>query len=340
MHSSLLHDKVLQAYGEGRRLVAPLLGFPGLSITNCTIKLAQQNYGEHFKTLTAIAATFEPDVLFPLMDIAVEANALGRYTIFPQDEPTAVMHSGFSLDELPRLVEVDLACDTRIMGYVETMRLMSIGLPKEILKGAYVIGPYTLAGLMMGAEEAALATVLQPDVLDVLCRFATEKVRQYSRLLIAAGAQAVCILEPGAVVLGPQEFARFSASHVRRLAEMCRDASVAAIYHVCGNTMHLIERMVESGVDGLSLDSAHAGVDLEAAAQRVPPDVIVMGNISPTGCMLVGTPRDVETEVTELLKRMARYPNFVLSTGCDLPKETPQANIRVFMRAGRQYRLR
>jgi uroporphyrinogen decarboxylase len=39
---------------ERRRLVAPLVGFPGLNMTNCTIKLAQQNYGEHFRLIRSL----------------------------------------------------------------------------------------------------------------------------------------------------------------------------------------------------------------------------------------------------------------------------------------------
>ena len=65
-----------------------------------------------------------------------------------------------------------------------------------------------------------------------------------------------------------------------------------------------------------------------------------MRNVNPTGVLLKGKPQDVESEVSDLLKRMSSYPNFVLSTGCDLPQETPLENIHAFMRAGRSYRLR
>ena len=40
------------------------------------------------------------------------------------------------------------------------------------------------------------------------------------------------------------------------------------------------------------------------------------------------------------LREMEPYPNFVLSTGCDLPQETPRENIQAFMDAGRLVRER
>ena len=48
---------------------------------------------------------------------------------------------------------------------------------------------------------------------------------------------------------------------------------------------------------------------------NLPPDVIVTGYINPTGTILRGTPEDVKSEVSQLLKDMDPYPNFILSTG-------------------------
>lgn len=334
-----LLEMVHKANAEGRRLVVPLIGFPGLNMTGCTVKLAQQNYGEHLKVVKALAETFYPDLIFPLMDLAVEANALGRHTVFPKEDSATVINEGFSLDELIKQEHVNISFDTRLLGYVETLKLMSIGLPESVLRGAYVIGPYSLAALLMGADEAALATLLKPDDLELVCQFTTEKIQEYVRLLIAAGAQAICILEPSAVMLGPDQFERFSAQYVHHINNSCRYTRVATIYHTCGNTMHLTDKMVGSGVNAISLDSPAAGVNLPEVAKRVPPEVILMGNSNPTGALLKGRPGDVESEVLDLMRRMAPYPNFVLSTGCDLPQETPLENIHAFMRAGRQYHV-
>jgi uroporphyrinogen decarboxylase len=328
------------ANGKGRRLVCPLMGFPGLNITKSNIKLAQQNFGEHYKVIKSLAERFKPDLIFPLMDIAVEANALGQYTIFPKDESATVIIDSFDMDELSRQQEINISFDTRLLGYIETLKLMSIGLPGSLLRGAYVIGPYSLAALMMGADEAAMSTVLKSNDLDVLCEFATKRIQQYVHLLISSGAQVVCILEPTAVMLGPDLFEQFSARYVQQINNSCRHTGVATVYHVCGNTMHLIAKMAESGVDALSLDSQVAGVDLPAVAEQVPEDVVVIGNINPTGAILTGTPEMVEAEVLELLKIMDPYSNFILSTGCDLPQETPLENIDAFMRAGRNYRFK
>lgn len=338
MIEKTLRLQVKLAAENNRRLVAPLIGFPGLNLTECTIKLAQQNYGEHFKVLKAIAKTFKPDAIFPLMDLSVEANALGRFTLFPKEESATVVKDTFKLEDIAPPGHVNIAFDSRLIGYVETLKLMNIGLDSSILKGAYVTGPYTLAALLMGADEAAMASVIKTEELLEICQFTTARIQEYIRLLISAGAQVICILEPSAVMLGPEQFEQFSAQYVKYLCNSFKYTNAAFIYHICGNTMHLVEKMAESGVDALSLDSPEAGVDLPEVARCLSDEVIIIGNISPIGNLLKGSPADVEKDVQSLLNKMEPYENFILSSGCDLPQETPVENILAFMNAARNYK--
>ncbi len=339
MRKKTLADLAQEAYADGKRLVVPLMGFPGLNITNTNIKLAQQNYGEHYRVIKSLADRFSPDLIFPLMDLSVEANALGRYTMFPKDDSATVVRDVFDMAMLDRWENINIALDTRLRGYVETVQLMDIGLPEHIKRGAYVAGPYSLAALIMGADDAAMATVLEPEKLHILCDFSTERIQTYVRQLISAGAEVICVLEPSAVMLGPDQFEEFSSNYIRHIANSCIYNDVDIIYHTCGNTMHLVEKMVGANVHGVSLDSSEAGVNLLKVAKLVPKHVAVIGNISPTTTILNGTPDRVRTEVVELLEAMDPYPNYILSTGCDLPQETPLENIQAFMDAGREYRI-
>ena len=326
------------AFSQGRRLVAPLAGFPGVEMIHSTIKIAQQNFGEHYKALRALVDAFAPDLVFPLMDLSVEANALGRFTVFPRDESATVPKERFSVEELEQLATINITFDSRLMGFVETLKLMSVSLPRGILRGAYVVGPFTLAGLMMGADDAVMSTVLDPDTLHHLCHFTTDRIQEYIQLLLAAGAEVVCILEPSAVMLSPEQFSEFSAIYIRHITTSFKYSGANFVYHTCGNTMHLVDKMARAGVNGVSLDSPDTGVDLPAVAARMPEDIVVIGNVSPTTIMRFGKPHDVRREVDDLLSVMSPYPNFVLSTGCDLPQETPIDNIRAFMEAGRDWK--
>jgi len=155
MQGKTLSELAHNAFDERRRLVAPLAGFPGVEMIDSNIKIAQQNYGEHYKAIRKLVDTFQPDLVFPLMDLAVEANALGRYTIFPKADSATVPKDQFSILELDRLKQINITFDSRLMGYVEMMKLMSVTLPLGLLKGGYVVGPFTLAGRRAAGSERA-----------------------------------------------------------------------------------------------------------------------------------------------------------------------------------------
>ena len=334
-----LLDLVNSSYSEKRRIVAPLIGFPGVKMAHSSIKLAQQNHEEHFKVVNALVDAFKPDIQFVLMDLSVEANALGLNTLFPPNESATVLKKNgeFGMSELDSLRKIKFASDSRLLSYVKTIELMKSEFPSVVKVGAYVTGPYTLAGLIIGAQEAGLMAARHPEKLEEICVFTNECIMQYTELVLSAGADAVCVLEPSGVMLGPLHFEKFSMVNVKNIVKLCHTAGSDCIYHVCGNSTHLIEKMVESEVDGLSLDSKDAGVDLSKIAKNIPENIVLIGNISPSRTIVYGSPKEVKEEVKALLKSMGSFSNYVLSTGCDLPLETPTDNISAFMETGRNY---
>jgi uroporphyrinogen decarboxylase len=334
-----LLNSVKNAFHEGRRLVVPLVGFPGINLVNSTIKLAQQNYGEHFKVIKANYEKFLPDAIFPLMDLSVEANALGKLALFPKEESATILKDNFSINDLESIKNIKIQFDSRLLSYVETLKLMKNSLPSTVLKGAYVTGPYTLTGLLIGADEAAISTIVNKDKLSELCKFANSIVQTYTSMLVTAGADIICILEPSAVMLSPDQFQEFSGNLVKELVESYKYSQIDFIYHICGNSTHLVEKMCQTGVSALSLDSIETGVDLNIIADKIHEEIILIGNTSPVGVILNGSPPDVEKEVNSFLKSMNKYPNFILSTGCDLPQDTPIENIFAFMKTGREFKI-
>lgn len=327
------------AYRDGRRIVVPLVGFPGCDLTGYSIKVTQQNHGVHFACIDELVKELEPDAVFILMDLSVEANALGLPVRFPTEESSTVeLHPIHELSDLETYRKINILWDARVQSYIKTVEMMSISLPKNVLVGAYVIGPLTLAGLLESAQQVAIDSVMDEAKLEGLCEFATGIILEYTRSLVNAGADIICVLEPTGAILGPKGFHKFSACYVRHIMESYKYSGVDTVYHVCGNTMHLVEEMGMSGVNAISLDSPETGIDIKKAIEMVPRDVVIMGNVNPTVVLKDGSVEDVKRETIKLLKDMRSYPNFVLSTGCDLPPGTPLENIKAFMEVGRTFR--
>lgn len=339
----------------GRRLVVPLLGYPGAKLTCSSLKQNEFNPVLHCESICRLVDRFSPDAAFFMMDLSVEAGALGlpvRYPLY--ESPTVEEHPVRSLSDLEAFRVLDPLGDALVQARIKTMGLMKDRI--NVPRGGYVIGPFTLAGLLMGASELATATITDPELVHGVVGFCTDVCVRYAQGLADAGADMIAILEPTATFLSPQAFDTFCGAYVRDLiaavagkpgtlgttgaayasggAGTARSGAAAPmmILHICGDTSHLVKNMCATGAQGLSLDSP---VDLARAAREVDPEVVLIGNIDPVGVMVQETPEGVRRAVRALLDSMGPYENFILSTGCDLPYETPFENIDAFMREGR-----
>lgn len=311
------------------RWVMPLMGYPGARLTGSTLKQNGFNPVLHARSIRKIAETFSPDAVFFMMDLSLEAGALGLPIRYPIHGPAAVEeHPVKAVSDLEPFRVLDPLDDVRLRGYVHTMELMASEL--SIPKGGYVTGPFTLAGLLMGASELAMATIIDPDLVHEVVRFCEAVCRRYALALVEAGADIIAVLEPTATFLSPQSFATFCGGYVRAVVSA---VPAMTILHVCGDSGRLIPEMCRTGVEGLSLDSP---VDLAQAAQDCQADMVLIGNIDPVRVMVQAPPEGVAREVRALMQRMAPQNAFVLSTGCDLPYETPLENIHSMMREGRR----
>ncbi len=312
--------------GFDRRMVIPLMGFPGMQLNDTSLRRNVFNWGTHFQTVLALHNYFHPDGLFFLMDLSVEAAALGLAVRFPLNEsPSVEEHPVQNVADLARYENVDILTDARVAAFVETMRLM--GRDLNTLKGGYVIGPFSLAALMMVATEAAMATVTNPGLLHAVLRFCSGVIARYARALEVAGADMIAFLEPTASFLSPKQFREFSGQY---LTDAFVTLSKVPILHVCGRTNKLIEAMAETGAQGLSLDSC---VDFTEAIRRVPADVVLVGNLDTVTVMNQMTPSQVYRTTRELMDALAPYPNYIVSTACDLPVGTPLENIHALVDA-------
>ena len=316
-------------FNEKFPVAAPLAGFPGVHLNKSTIKENLYNSSIQTDSLIRINDHFNPDILFTFMDLAVEAYALGAPVINNDMESSTVkeyiIDNPSDLDNIKNTFSSD---NDRVKVFTETVKNLKEKYPEKPV-AAYVSGPFTLAGLLMGANNIALNTVLKKDFVIKSLELTTEVIKQYSNALINAGADMIVVLEPSAVMLSPEMFREFSGIWVKDLTQ---SLNTELILHICGNTEHLIEPMCETGAAGLSLDAA---VDLPAISSRIPEKTYIIGNIDPVGVMCEKSPKEIKQDTMALKTAMKDYSNFIVSTGCDLPPETPAENITAFMEAGK-----
>ena len=312
-----------------KNLVIPLLGAPGTILSKTTLKENLTNSEVQYKTLSILIDKFSPDGIFPMMDLTVEIEALGSETNFPENANPSVAKPLINNREDLKILKGNWqGIRGRMKVFIEVME--KIAKKYSIIKGGYVIGPFTMAGELMGANEIAMQAMLNPELVSELVNFSLEVISEYTNALFNAGADAIAVLEPLAVILSPKKYKEFSLYPFKKLVSNLNNKPL--ILHICGNTNHLIKSMLDSGAVGLSLDSV---INFEELKKIIPQEITLMGNLNPVKIFLQSTPDQVAEATKSLKESMKDTKNFILSSGCDIPINTPLENIEAFMKAAR-----
>jgi len=175
----------------------------------------------------------------------------------------------------------------------------------------------------------------EPDMVHTVLEKVTEFIIRYCNAYKAVGANGVLIAEPLAGLLSPNLAKEFSAQYMKKIIDACQTDEFVIGYHNCGNcTVQQIGSIKEIGARLLHFGNA---INMADMVPLVPENIVVMGNVDPAGQFRNGTPESVKARTIEIMKACCKYPNFVISSGCDIPPMTPWENIGAFFDGIREY---
>ena len=318
---------------SSRKKPMPILSFPGAGLIGKSVEELVRSGHEQACCMKAIADKFNTAAAFSLMDLSVEAEAFGAEVIFTSDEvPT--MHGALLHDEEEaRELAVPQIGAGRTGECIKGMKeACSLITDRPIFAG--IIGPYSLAGRLLDMTEIMILCYEEPELVELVLEKATQFLIEYAKAFKEAGANGIAMAEPAAGLLSPALIEEFSNPYVERIRNAVEDESFLFLYHNCGSVVPLAEQIEALDVKAYSFGNA---IDIEDMLKTLPADRLIMGNIDPAGILRKGTPQRIEAETAALLERCSKYPNFVLSSGCDIPLQTPIENLEAFFRAAEKF---
>lgn len=267
------------------------------------------------------------------------AEAIGSRLVFPGGDTAYVAEYAVKEQhDLDRLKVPDPLKDGRLPLFLEASDIVLKEVGDQVPVSLTTAGPFTTAANIRGTEHFLRDLRRDPEFVHRLLRFATDSIIPFARQTIALGGR-IGLAEPVAsgTLISPKLFREFALPYLKELIEHIKKLTggTAPSLHVCGNSSRIWQDMADSGAGILSLDDE---VDLAKARATVGERVALMGNIRPTGTMVLGTPGDVEANVRECLAKGVGNPKgYILGMGCALPINTPPENVHALMAATRLY---
>ena len=313
-----------------RKKPLPVLSFPAVQMMGCTVAELIASPELQAEAMRLVAGRVDAAASVSFMDLSVEAEAFGSTVVVSDDEVPTVVGSVVDEDTDPAELAVPEVGDGRTGLYVQAIREVAPKIAdRPVLAG--VIGPFSLAGRLADVSEVMILLYEEPELVHAVLDKCTEFICAYAAAFKEAGADGVVMAEPLAGLLSPELMAEFSTPYARRVVDAVQDGSFAVVYHNCGPSVSKAPEAVAAvGAMGYHFGNAS---DMAEMLGLMPSDVLVMGNVDPAGQIRNGTPESVREATLALMESCSKYPNFIPSTGCDVPPMSPWENIEAFFAA-------
>ena len=326
-----MKEWVAELIGNHPKKPMPILSFPSVSLLGVTVKEMISNSDLQARGMQAVAQRTPALASVSFMDLSVEAECFGSVVTVSDDEVPTIEEPIITNEDEAAALTVPKVGSGRTQIYLDAIKKAKAFITdRPVLAG--MIGPYSLAARLFDVSEIMMTCYDDPDTVHAVLEKCTQFLAAYAKAYREAGADGIVMAEPVAGLLSPSLEEEFSAPYVKQIVDAVQNDNFIVIYHNCGdNVPKMLDSILSTGAAAYHFGNA---VDMEKdILQKVPSDVVVMGNVDPAGVLRLGTPESIRTATAELLQKCSPYPNFVLSSGCDIPPKTPWENLDAFFAA-------
>lgn len=311
----------------------PVLTFPVIQLLNTSVEKLISDSNLQSEALKLINQRCHPLAIMGFMDLSVEAEAFGANIRFSEDEVPIVVGSIVKSEEDAINLKVPKVGAKRTRIYLDAMKKAKQEI-KDCPVFAGCIGPFSLAGRLLGVSEAMICCYDEPEMVHLVLKKATEFLINYLQAYKDLGIDGVFMAEPLAGILSPNLCDEFSSHYVKEIVSALDDDSFLVAYHNCGNnTLKMVDTILSTGCRLYHFGNA---ISIEQMLKLMPKDVMVMGNIDPVS-LKDASKEDVIAATNALLEAVGDVDNFVISSGCDIPPLARWENIDAFMKTAQEY---
>lgn len=324
-------DVIMSAY----KRAIPVLSFPSVQPLRCTVKDMIFSSDIQAEGMKLIADRTPLLAALSMMNLTVEAECFGTPVRYADNEIPATIQGIVKTRENAENLKAPQVGDCLTQVYIDAAAQASKMITdRPVFAG--IIGPFTLAGRLIGITQIMKMMKKDPETVKLVLRKATDFILAYTQ---AYKDQTDCcgfvMAEPMTGLIGNKQNLEFSEPYSKEVIDSVQDEHFICIFHNCGPTVvDQTESLARLGAEGYHFGNC---INLKELLPHLPKDRLVMGNIDPSAYLCLEDTESVRLAVKGLLEECSIYPNFVLSTGCDTAPTAKWENIHAFYEAVEEF---
>lgn len=282
------------------------------------------NYKKLARAQIITADFFHLDAVTMDSDAYREASAFGAVLKFPEDD-LPIMTRNAILDKSKfSLKKPDIYKCPRLSDKIEGVGYLHDHYQGEKAVVGWIEGPLQSTGMLYHMDEFMMDLFEEDSFVMELLEMVTEFEIEFALEQAKAGADIIAVGDAMASLVSPSIYEKHILPHIKRLVGGIRKKSQVKLkYHICGDSRHILSFVEQAGFDVVNVDYK---IDMKEAFSITHNKIGIKGNINPVAVLKDGTPNQIALEVRKLLD--LHNPRFILSAGCEVPRDTPIHNFK------------
>lgn len=289
-------------------------------------------------TEVALFKRFEHDSVSVSTTLRGMAEAMGSVMAYSEDSLSLLKDPVIkSEDDLDKLDVIDPWKDGQLHVLLEALEKIRDEIGDVASIGASMTAPFSVAASVLGTERLLKWIRKHPEALHKVMENITMNNREYIKALKSIGfSTGFCCPVSSNDLISPKQFREFSLSYLKKNVEDVIELTGSNPgLHICGNSRMIWEDLRGIGIGNFSIDNCESLIE---AKEVLGDEMVISGNVPPVDVVHLGTKEEIEESVRQCIEDGKDSPKgYVMTTGCQIPKDTPIENIDYFMAAGRKY---
>jgi MtaA/CmuA family methyltransferase len=263
-------------------------------------------------------------------------ECLGKELVFKSGGPPHAEPAFDSPEILKSIKAIDLSSYKRMDDVRATVEKLKQAVGKEYTVVASAPTPFRSAALLRGVQrfyhDLGRNQSFARDLLD-LC---LEACKAYATALMDAGADIIFTSTSVASgdCISKEHYRMFVSEGHKELHAYISLRDRPIIFHTCGDWSDRFDLVADEGSNVMFVA---AGTDLRNLKESYGTRFCLMGNVDCVRTLLMGTTAAVQAACREALINAGHGGGFILADDCEVPPDTPVANLRALERTGLEY---
>ena len=179
------------------------------------------------------------------------------------------------------------------------------------------------------------------DKVIARCEQSGKHIANRLREIVKLKPDYILIGMSGHMISNPEHiFRELSLPTLKELTAICKEADIPSQIHCCGPEYDLVKMSAEetdlSSINPLEIPPM-GDCNLKEIKKRFGQKISLMGNLHTTDVMLRGSVKDVEKSCKQAIEDAGEAGGFILSTGDQCCRDTPDENIFKMIEVARTY---